>query len=264
MKIINDQEIIATPIFHERGFVHDHKLIFVLMPFGEPWSDRIWDAIQRIITGLGLRAERADNRHGPVVTEDIWRGIVESKIVLADVTGWNPNVFYEIGISHTLGKDVILITQPSARLPFDTQGFRHIIYSDNPSGIKLLEKEIPLKIDYYFHRKIGYKNNKTSKKLNKKDILDSWNAITKNWDPPLPSLEVKDLRSTVGALKKRMKQYVYVLSEPDAKSFVLEVRKVWPDNLESRTSTTEIQNIIEQITTVLNEWRNRYSEKLNK
>ena len=128
--ISGSEEVTVVPIFRERGFVFDDKLVFVLMPFGEPWSDRIWEALQRIIIGLGLRPERADNRHGPVVTEDIWRGIVEARVVLADVTGWNPNVFYELGVAHTLGKDTIMITQPIARLPFDTQGFRHAIYSD--------------------------------------------------------------------------------------------------------------------------------------
>ncbi|MBA7576186.1 hypothetical protein ES708_18023 [subsurface metagenome] len=235
------------------------------MPFGEPWSDRIWETIQRIIKGKGLRAERADNRHGPVVTEDIWRGIIEARIILADVTGWNPNVFYELGISHTVGKDVILITQPSGRLSFDTQGYRHIIYSDNPAGIELLEVEIPLKIEYYLTKKRTQRYNKPSNRPpSKKEINNSWNAITNNWDPLLPPMETKDLRSTAGALKKRMKQYVYVLSEPESKELVLEIKKHWPNDMNKRKNVDDVQLIIENITSLLNEWRTRYSTKLSK
>lgn len=264
-KYVNSNQITVSPIFHDRDFVYDEKLVFVLMPFGEPWSDRIWEAIQRIIKGTGFRAERADNRHGPVVTEDIWTGIIESRIIIADVTGWNPNVFYELGISHTVGKDVILITQPSARLPFDTQGYRHVIYSDNPAGTKLLETEIPLKIEHYINKKqISQSLELSNRPPKKKDITNSWNAISNNWEPPLPSINFKDLRSTAGSLKKRMKQYVYVLSETESKEFVLEVKKVWPENLESNENQENVQFIIEKVTAVLNEWRNKYSSKLNK
>ena len=263
-KFLTGDQLAVSPVFHDREFVYDQKLVFVLMPFGEPWSDRIWESIQRIIKGKGLRAERADNRHGPVVTEDIWRGIIEARIILADVTGWNPNVFYELGISHTVGKDVILITQPSGRLPFDTQGYRHIIYSDNPAGIKVLETEIPLKVEHYLTRKHQERPVENVHKPSKKEIINSWNALTNNWDPPLPSMETKDLRSTAGALKKRMKQYVYVLSESESKELVLEIRKSWPTDLDKKKSIEDVKLVIENITTILNEWRNRYSTKLNK
>lgn len=264
-KFIERDQIAVSPIFHDREFVYDDMLVFVLMPFGEPWSDRIWEAIQRIIKGKGLRAERADNRHGPVVTEDIWRGIIEARIILADVTGWNPNVFYELGISHTVGKDVILITQPSGRLPFDTQGYRHIIYSDNPAGVKLLESEIPLKVEHYLTKKqIPKYSDNNNRSQSKKEIDNSWNAITNNWDPILPSLATPDLRSTAGTLKKRMKQYVYVLSESESKELVLEIKKHWPPDFDKRESIEDVQLVIETITTILNEWRNRYSTKLSK
>jgi hypothetical protein len=48
---LKENQIAVTPVFHDREFVYDDKLVFVLMPFGEPWSDRIWEAIQRIIKG---------------------------------------------------------------------------------------------------------------------------------------------------------------------------------------------------------------------
>ena len=70
----------VEPIFHERRFVFDNKLVFVLMPFSESWSDRIWEKLKEIIESKGLRAERADNRYGAIITEDIWTGIMEASV----------------------------------------------------------------------------------------------------------------------------------------------------------------------------------------
>lgn len=148
LSLILGHNVRINPIFHERNFVFDKKLVFVLMPFSEPWSDKIWEKVTQIIVAKGLRPQRADNRYGAIITEDIWTGIMEARLVICDTTGWNPNVFYELGIAHTLGKHVILLTQPTNHLPFDTQGLRHFIYTDNPDGIRKLEAELPQWIDY--------------------------------------------------------------------------------------------------------------------
>lgn len=54
----------------------------------------------------------------------------------------NPNVFYEIGIAHTLGKNVILITQDIEDIPFDFRLFRHMDYEDNIDGFNTLEQKL--------------------------------------------------------------------------------------------------------------------------
>lgn len=64
-------------------------------------------------------------------------------MIIADVTGRNPNVMYEIGIAHTLGKTVILLTQEVHDIPFDFRGYRHIDYADNVDGFAKLERELP-------------------------------------------------------------------------------------------------------------------------
>lgn len=79
---------------------------------------------------------------GHDVMEDIWKGIVQSELVLADTTGRNPNVFYEIGIAHSIGKEILLITQSVSDIPFDIQRYRHIEYSDNYDGFVRLREGI--------------------------------------------------------------------------------------------------------------------------
>ena len=71
--------------------------------------------------------------------EDVWKGINEANIVIADITNRNPNVFYELGIAHTLGKKVILLTQHIEDIPFDLKRYRIIEYEDNIDGYDKLE-----------------------------------------------------------------------------------------------------------------------------
>ncbi|RRD07380.1 hypothetical protein EII34_02550 [Arachnia propionica] len=68
----------------------------------------------------------------------IWR----SRFVLADLTGKNPNVFYETGIAHSVGRRTILITQSMADVPFDLQGLRVLHYLDNEEGRHRLSQGI--------------------------------------------------------------------------------------------------------------------------
>ena len=112
------------------------------MPFSTEWSDAIYSYIKRISNDFDLETKRADSVKGHIIIEDIWRLINESRIIVADVSENNPNVFYELGIAHTLGKDIILIAQNLDNIPFDISLYRHIIYSNGPEAFKILDKEL--------------------------------------------------------------------------------------------------------------------------
>lgn len=123
----------------------DDHVVFVLMPFTEPWSSRIWqDHIKPIVQGLEVSprfvCRRADDLYGHDVLLDIVGAIKTAAVVIADTTGRNPNVFYELGIAHTYGQPVVLLTQRAEDIPFDLQRFRHIVYEDNSDGYRALER----------------------------------------------------------------------------------------------------------------------------
>jgi len=65
---------------------------------------------------------------------------------LCDCTGRNPNVFYEAGIAHTLGREVILITQNEQDIPFDLRHRRYIRYLDNVEGRDVLTVALQAKM----------------------------------------------------------------------------------------------------------------------
>jgi len=136
-------KMIVDPIFKSNDTRIDERLLFTIMPFTEKWSDRIWDKILKpIALDEGMNPIRANDLYGRDIMEDIWQSILKSKIIIADITGRNPNVFYELGIAHTLGKEVILLTQRVEDIPFDLNRYRHIIYEDNYDGYEKLKNEL--------------------------------------------------------------------------------------------------------------------------
>lgn len=143
----------VDPVFHARIFARKKGMCFVLMPFTSEWSDRIYyKVLVPILEGCGLIPTRADDLFGQNVMEDIWSAINSASIIIADVTGRNPNVFYELGIAHTLGKNVILLTQADTDVPFDIKQLRYIKYSDNKDGYEVLENILPKYVEKHYSK----------------------------------------------------------------------------------------------------------------
>jgi hypothetical protein len=102
---------------------------FVMMPFG-PWYDAYYKEIYvPAIKEAGFEPVRADElfSSGSVV-EQIWEQIDKAKVLLADLTGKNPNVFYELGLAHADRKPVIFTSGVLDDVPFDLRHLRVIIY----------------------------------------------------------------------------------------------------------------------------------------
>lgn len=106
------------------------SFVFVAMPFGGTHSTEVYeDAIRPAVEGCGLRCKRADEIFDTdVIIESIENDIRDCLLVIADLTGRNPNVFYEVGCARSLDKEVILLTQQSDDVPFDLQHRRYIRY----------------------------------------------------------------------------------------------------------------------------------------
>jgi hypothetical protein len=116
----------------------DPLLISVMMPFSSSF-DLVYQAISGGVTTHGGTCLRASDiwEHSTVI-QDIFSLIFRSTIVICDFTGKNPNVFYEAGIAHTLGKQLIPITQNDSDIPFDIAHHRYIKYLANSEGLTAL------------------------------------------------------------------------------------------------------------------------------
>lgn len=109
-------------------------LVSVMMPFDAAFNS-VYDSIREAGDNVGLRTRRADDIwENPAIIQDVVSLIDRSRVVICDCTGRNPNVFYEAGIAHTLGREVILITQADQDIPFDLRHLRYVRYLNNGEG----------------------------------------------------------------------------------------------------------------------------------
>jgi len=134
-------------LFPRRDFGVDPKLCFVLMPFDTKFKLVYSKGIKPAIRKAKLIPKRADNIFDirPVV-QDIWEYINKAQLIIADLTEKNPNVFYEVGLSHAVPKRLIILTQKKEDVPFDLQYLRWIPYKNTLSGRKELSNALYLTI----------------------------------------------------------------------------------------------------------------------
>ena len=111
--------------------------VFVLMPFDRSFDDIYQLGIKAACHEVGAYSERVDEQqYDGSILERVYNQISKADLLIADMTGRNPNVFYEVGYAHALGKRVILLTQRSEDIPFDLKHFPHIIYGGSITGLK--------------------------------------------------------------------------------------------------------------------------------
>ncbi len=105
------------------------QFTFVLMPFDQSFNDLYRLGIKETAASLGIVAERVDEQlYREGILERIYRQIEAADIIIADMTGKNANVFYEVGYAHAKDKLCILLTNDDADIPFDLKHRRHIVY----------------------------------------------------------------------------------------------------------------------------------------
>ena len=104
--------------------------VFVLMPFDDEFNSVYSGFLEDVLRAKGFEVTRADNiENQRSIMKDVIEGIVKSDLIVADLTSSNPNVYYELGIAHALGKPVIHLTQALEEVPFDLRAYRFIEYS---------------------------------------------------------------------------------------------------------------------------------------
>jgi hypothetical protein len=118
-------------------------MAFVIMQFSTPYNELFSEVIRPICDHeFGLRALRADDTFGPgLIIADVIRQIDESKLVIAEISPVNANVYYEVGYAHARGKPTILIADRSIdKLPFDVSPFRTLFYDNTIDGKRRVEE----------------------------------------------------------------------------------------------------------------------------
>ncbi|MEA2051755.1 MAG: hypothetical protein U9O90_02890 [Euryarchaeota archaeon] len=104
------------------------KKAFVIMPFNDEIANDVYKlCTKQVCKEFDLDVQRADEIFTPnPLLDDIVAAIEESAVIIADISGKNPNVFYELGVSHMLKRtQTIMITHEEYKsIPFDISHFR--------------------------------------------------------------------------------------------------------------------------------------------
>jgi hypothetical protein len=143
--------MLIKPIFKTKDITIDQTLCFTLLPFDNSQIEIFDEIITPIVKNeFQMQILRANDIFGTnEIMEDIWNYICKSKFLIADITGKNPNVFYELGICHTVGKEVIMICEEDSyndeynnKFPFDIAHRRIIIYKNTGPGMERFKRDL--------------------------------------------------------------------------------------------------------------------------
>ncbi|QVI75552.1 hypothetical protein [Pseudomonas syringae] len=112
------------------------NLVFMLTPFhSDYYAD--YTVVVEAANALGLEVQRGDEKaSGGDIFNQILKAIISARVIVANITGRNPNVFYELGIAHALNKPVILVCEQGNDVPFDLQSKR-IVFFDTTEELKM-------------------------------------------------------------------------------------------------------------------------------
>lgn len=143
------RRIVFTPsVFQVPEGSVDETLVAVMMPFAAEFEP-VFEAIQRGCTQAELRSVRVkDIWEHQTIIQDVFSLIFRATFVVCDYSGRNPNVFYEAGIAHTLGKHVIGLAQSHSDVPFDISHHRYLQYLNNGEGRERMVGELANRLTY--------------------------------------------------------------------------------------------------------------------
>lgn len=186
------------------------KICFVIAPIGEPdtevrkRSDQVLKHVIRpAVAERKFKAIRADEISEPgIITSQVIQHVVDAPLVVADLTGRNPNVFYELAVRHALRKPLVQIINRGEAIPFDVAGMRTIpVDHRDLDSVEEARKEIVKQIDA--SDSIGGKIETPI------SVAVELQSLRQSDDPGQRSLAdllsgIADLRSSISGIEKRL------------------------------------------------------------
>lgn len=159
-------------------FATEEGLCFVIMPFLEDLEEIFERVLKPAITSepVLMRCVRGDGIFSSQpIMGDVWALIQKAEIIVADLTGKNPNVLYELGLAHALLKKVILIAQSVDDLPFDLRHLRTIVYKHSLNGTDALARKLVAAITEL--RGLPSNEGLTAPRQDSRDGLDEFSSL---------------------------------------------------------------------------------------
>jgi hypothetical protein len=123
----SDDFVFSYPMTERPRRQGDLRLCFLAMPT-KAWLPDVQRTIEAAAAGFQCKLS-VDNAAPGDIMNQVWQDIRRSEVVVADLTEKNPNVFYEMGLAHALGKTTVIIKQKDTPpVPFDLRNYKYFEY----------------------------------------------------------------------------------------------------------------------------------------
>lgn len=163
----------------------DKKKVFVIMPFQEEFFE-VYEMLKMKFSEKFEFSNAGDETNQQNILKDIIQPIFESDVVIADLTGLNANVMYELGLAHSFNKKTIVITKDDlSRLPFDLKQYRAKDYDTNFVKFEKLLDYLEINLTGAIEDTVSYSNPV-------KDFLSLEKIDDITWFSDKPSIKLED------------------------------------------------------------------------
>lgn len=212
----------------------DKKKCFIITPIGKEGSetrrkmDGIIDAvINPVLDKCGFEESEVSHRiqSSGSMTAEIIKGIYYSDLVIANLTGTNANVMYEVAIRHCAGKPIIHITEDIESIPFDISDHRCIEYKNDAMGVIELKEELEKKIKHIIENSDEKVSNPVLDYLERTKIIDDPQEKQVTVTTMLSDLEnkMRDIEKNLNVLLSdrnttRERSSIYIISDDELNS----------------------------------------------
>ena len=215
----------------------DRPKVFVITPFSENFL-ALYKELKHVFARDFDFSNAGDLDNQQNILKDIVEGIYQADVVIADLTGLNPNVFYELGLSHAMNKKVIIITQNIVELPFDIKSYRANEYS-------LQFNKLPLLIDELKRLLYGAIDNSVKYGNPVSDYIPDFYE-DKRRSPGIQSLVANDDVETLDAIEEDTKGFLDCIADIGENSAKMS-NEINSMGIEMNEMTASVSNATRQI-----------------
>jgi hypothetical protein len=184
----------------------EKPICFTIMPFGGRFDEYYERLYRPAIHDAGLKPCRADDLNRPsAIINDIWAYTNAAKVILAELTGKNPNVFYELGLAHAIARPAVLVTATMDDVPFDLRALRIVEYDrDAPDWGSILRTRITAALKEVLAAPL-------------KSVLPTFLHLSpKQEDITISRQDVLEMKQDIDSLKRQLRTLLPQSSEDDA------------------------------------------------
>ena len=248
--------------------MNQKKRCFIIMPFGKSGTDefdrnlKIYQImIKPVVEACNYQSIRADElEHFGNITRDIIELLHESDLVIADLSGKNANVFYELGVRHALYRcGTIPIIREGETLPFDIANYRAIFYSSELDGPERFRKELEKRIKAFERLQQRKSDNQVHDILGDKLIPDSRDDYI---EKSIYEEKLQQLNAATKELKNlRQLQKVVGRKEQD---FLKQIQSITNEKTLALKKVKELEKQVKTLNAELQQARQAEQQRLKK